>query len=126
MRNWREGTPGGTRLIELPDKDIRGKRKRKQSSLFKALECLLCFARYSNEDILNGTYNIETFICSFCYERMQQSPHNISCFGKPTFIENDKRLYGYQPESKECNQLCPDREICKRVVRPDLIGIETV
>lgn len=128
MHNWRNKGIGGVRLIDLPDKDIRGKKKvHIQSRFCQALECRLCTKRYSREDVMDGTYRIETLICSHCYVSMQKSPHSLSCFGKPTFrLLSGKMLYGYDPESRDCNHLCPDRNICKIIVRPDLVGITSI
>ncbi len=84
---------------------------------FKGLECLLCFVRYSFNDVLEGLYQLETMVCSKCYALMQAGPYRISCFGKPTIIfQNGKRLYGYNPKAEECSHLCPDRNICRRIV----------
>ena len=91
----------------------------------KILECLLCLRRYSEADILGGLYWLETKVCSYCYAEMQQKPHHISCFGKPTTIlPNGKRLYGYNPKVEECASWCPDRKICARIVVPRIISVE--
>jgi hypothetical protein len=88
----------------------------------KILECLLCLRRYSREDILAGLYRLETLICSPCYAKMQGQAltpacYARSCFGKPSImIFGGRRLRGYNPAAKECNKLCPDREVCRRVI----------
>ena len=81
------------------------------------LECLLCFERYSAEDVARGDYQIETLICSRCYREMQLAPHSKSCFGKPTVIMPDgKKLLGYDVASEDCSSNCPDRSVCCRIV----------
>lgn len=85
---------------------------------FRALECILCSQRYSREDILSGMYQLETFICSPCYAKMQRAPYEVSCFGKTCgYIPHlNKRLYGYKEDAVECRDVCPDRNICRRAV----------
>ena len=92
-------------------------RRNKQNTC--ALECLTCRERYSREDVLSGLYQIVTKVCSNCYGRMQASPHNVSCFGKPTTIMPDgSKLLGYESESQECRITCPDGALCAAVVDP--------
>ncbi len=82
------------------------------------LECLRCLDRYSKADVRSGLYRLETIVCSRCYARMQRAPHRVSCFGKPTMRTPDwKTLLGYNPSAPECRDLCPDRVVCRRVVR---------
>jgi hypothetical protein len=115
--NWQSKTKedGGVQAVNIPERIKPAKLKK--FSKGKSLECRLCYSRYSLADIMNGTYNLETYICSYCYADMQRKPHPQSCFGKPTFILLDgTRLPGYDPEARDCNRLCPDRELCKRIV----------
>lgn len=84
----------------------------------KLLECATCFERYSREEIETGLYQLKTMVCSKCYARAQKLPHERSCFGKPTVnLPSGKKLLGYNPLTEACSRLCPDREICARVVR---------
>lgn len=85
----------------------------------RALECSVCAARYSREDILSDLYQITTKVCSECYARMQAAPHGVHCFGKPDFILFDgARLLGYSRTARECQELCPDRALCAAVADP--------
>jgi hypothetical protein len=128
MTDWRDTIPlnkGGAKFIEKdidPDEEIKiRKKRRKKLHRCPALECLLCKTRFTEEKVVRGDYNIETFICSSCYKKMQDKPHEQSCFGKPTTIFlNGKKHLGYEPEAVECTKLCPDRILCQRIVRPDL------
>jgi len=84
----------------------------------KSLECLLCRRRYSLNDIAKGNYQIETKICSPCYLIMQEAPREKSCFGKPgVLLPDGTKLYGYDPVVKECQELCPDRLVCRKLFR---------
>lgn len=125
MSDWREGAVNSGRVVERPDSDVTFRRKKKvKRHPCKALECLICTLRYSFDDILCGVYNIETFVCSHCYAEMQQKPHAQSCFGKPTVILlNGKRDLGYDIKAKECRDVCVDRSMCQRIVRPDLQNV---
>lgn len=127
MKNWREEAHKSGRLkhVNLLDEsktfERKVKRRKKHKRSCKALECIICTLRFSSEDVHNGVYNIQTFVCSYCYAEMQQKPHYQSCFGKPTFILlNGKRELGYDPNARECRDSCPDRVLCQRIVRPDL------
>lgn len=81
------------------------------------LSCLLCKRRYSRQDVEEGRYWPQTFVCSFCYARMQQAPIQVSCFGKTAEVNHrtGHRELGYDPEALECREVCPDREVCRRV-----------
>ena len=81
------------------------------------LECLLCLERYGREDVRSGLYRLETFVCSRCYRKMQAKPHAASCFGKPTFVAEGKVLRGYSEKAEVCQTVCPDREVCRKVVQ---------
>jgi len=70
-----------------------------------SVECILCRRSFTEVDILGYRYFIESGICEQCYKKMQALPASISCFGK-----NGK--HGYDPISRECKQLCPDRKVC--------------
>ena len=79
----------------------------------KGLECLLCTLRYSDRDVLDGLYWIDTMVCSKCYTRMQRMPYEESCFGKPCVMRDGKVVqYGYNRNAVECDSLCPDRRQC--------------
>jgi hypothetical protein len=81
------------------------------------LECVICFERYSEADIVAGRYWAEPAVCSECYALMQSRPYSASCFGKPSVVNaRGKRLLGYNPKAIECRQLCPDRAVCRRIV----------
>lgn len=82
------------------------------------LECLLCERRYSRRDVVEGRYWTETLVCSLCYAKMQSKPHQLCCFGKPTMANFNslKPLPGYSPKSRECRQLCPDRNVCAHII----------
>ena len=90
----------------------------------QSVECLLCARRYSEIDILEGRYWLETMVCSECYADMQKKPHELSCFGKPTWVNYwpHKKLLGWWPESEECSLLCPDRKVCARIMRSSKTG----
>ena len=97
----------------------KGKDKRRPKP-GKLLECLYCTLRYTEERILAGAYQTDTMICSACYADEQRKPHAESCFGKPTFIimPGGRKLLGYSSTAFTCTRICPDREICKRIVIP--------
>ena len=78
------------------------------------LECVRCRNRHSVESILNGDYILETFVCGVCYATMQQMPYSQSCFGKSTDVT--RKLNGYNPNARECQYVCPDRNVCSIVV----------
>ncbi len=83
------------------------------------VECTICAKRFSSADIEAGEYCLETMVCYNCYSMMQQLPHSISCFGKPTFITiGGTRRLGYDERSVECQSICPDRTVCARIMRP--------
>jgi hypothetical protein len=83
-----------------------------------SLECLLCKERYSREDVLDGTYQLSTLVCSPCYGKMQRKPHEQSCFGKPSMVVNRRiAKHGYSAEAPECSKLCPDRKVCAKLFR---------
>ena len=86
------------------------------ASNIKFIECLRCFERYSLQDIADGRYWIGTFICTSCYAKMQAKPHDQSCFGKVTAVEDGCKLLGYDPQAEECSKWCPDRRLCADVV----------
>lgn len=93
----------------------------------KLLECLLCEQKYSREDIKRGMYQISTMICSPCYARMQRMPYERSCFGKGSEMVNGIKVkFGNEPGAKECQSLCPDRFICRKIVWPEGWPIPTV
>lgn len=81
----------------------------------KVLECVTCSRLFSLEDVLNGLYQLQTLVCSYCYARMQALPYEKSCFGKPMAVAGGRRLYGYDPDARECREECPDRELCRQV-----------
>lgn len=84
---------------------------------FRGLECIRCGRRYSLEQVLNGTYWLETFTCSFCYREMAEAPASLSCFGKPTTILLDgRKQLGYEEDADECKNRCKDRRICRRII----------
>ena len=102
------------------------RRKRKPAPKKKPyssiLECLLCRERFARKDLEDGTYRLETMVCSFCYARMQSAPYAQSCFGKATvkiLTEEDLERtveYGYNPVAEECSFHCPDSVVCRLVI----------
>ncbi len=91
------------------------------------LECVLCDRRFCPSDVESGEYCVETMICFHCYAEMQAKPHKRSCFGKPTsifFLHNGRkqRALGYNENAEECQNLCPDRVPCRKVVLGLLTG----
>lgn len=78
----------------------------------KIVECVKCFERYSEEELRNGQYWLETMVCHNCYVEMQQKPYTHSCFGKET---RGNKL-GYDPTAVECSRLCPDRKVCVKFI----------
>ena len=109
---------------KVPADKIKPGKKKVPKGECKALECRICLIRHSREDILRGNYQLQTFICSFCYAQMQNRPYEQSCFGKPTLVLlNGKRLLGYDPEAPECQSLCQDRDICRRIVFPEDVPV---
>jgi hypothetical protein len=85
------------------------------------LECVRCELRYSIEDINSGLYELETFTCGFCYAAMQKAPHQQACFSKPTKVQRTtsgiSKIRGYEAEAIECSTYCPDRNVCRRLLR---------
>ena len=84
----------------------------------KVIECVICYSRYSLNDCASGLYRLETLVCSPCYARMQQDAN--SCFGKAceAVSEEERTADGYDPASKECSWLCPDRVVCAKILDP--------
>jgi len=83
----------------------------------KILECSLCRLRYSEADILFGSYQLETYVCSHCYAAMQKQSYQTCCFGKPTeILPSGKKLYGYNALAPECRFKCADRRVCAKVI----------
>ncbi len=82
------------------------------------VECVECKKSFTRTEVLEGLWSPETLVCSYCYARLQKSPHSISCFGKPTQVDRRGKLIGlgYDSKAEECRSLCPDRKICKRIV----------
>lgn len=79
----------------------------------KLFECLLCTDKFSLTDADKGRYFIETAICRDCYEKMQRSSAEVSCFGKmPT-----TKTFGYSRKHVVCRMLCPDKNICSQFVK---------
>lgn len=103
--------------IPKPKPKVTKNKIRVVNTTRKSLECLLCFRRYSLEDIKDGLYRIETGVCSFCYAELQKKSHNEACFGKPSVrLPEGKTLLGYNSKAVECNRLCQDRELCRSIV----------
>jgi len=75
------------------------------------LWCLLCNDKFTIEDIEKCLYVAETGICTACYQRMARNAK--ICFGKET---TDER-YGYDEETLECKEFCPDRKACREFVQ---------
>lgn len=89
----------------------------RQDSSKPVLGCARCARWYSLDDVRQGNYWLETMVCSYCYAEMQASPYQKSCFGKPMLIwPSGKREYGYNPKAWECSTVCPDREICRKIL----------
>ena len=85
------------------------------------LGCVRCSRRFSQNDILSGLYQIETFVCSYCYAEMQQASYEKSCFGKPMLrLPTGRLLFGWNSKAWECTQICPDRNLCRKVLQGDL------
>lgn len=83
----------------------------------KLIGCTRCTRKYSVSDIREGLFQIETMVCSFCYAEMQAMPYKRCCFGKPSLIlPSGKKLLGYNEKALECSEICPDRNICRRVI----------
>ena len=101
--------------LRTPDDSLTPDEQGPEYSTVTVLECLRCRKRHSEQDIADGLYWPETFICSHCYGRMQQAPAVVSCFGKwpEKDIEGRSAAAGYSRHSIECRSLCPDRKICK-------------
>lgn len=88
-------------------------KKRGVEKTKKILECVLCIQRYSLSDVESGRYHLETLVCSPCYASMQAASFSVSCFGKPS--EVGKKEKGYVAEDQECQSLCPDRKVCRKL-----------
>lgn len=84
-----------------------------QENRQKVVECVLCSERHSPADAISGKFWVETLVCSQCYAKMQAAPRRESCFGKQTVtLPSGEKLLGFDPSSKACSKLCPDRRVC--------------
>lgn len=82
------------------------------------LPCLLCSTRYSELDVTAGDFFVSTMICRSCYEKLQQQPYTVSCFGKPNKVSGQTvTAFGFDPKARECKFECPDRSICRALVQ---------
>lgn len=89
----------------------------------EVMPCVLCGAKFSEEDVKKGNYFVSTMVCLECYQGMQKQPHSISCFGKLT-IKNGRTVeFGYDKEAAECSGECPDRFVCRAFVK-QIRGVE--
>ena len=70
------------------------------------------------QELESGQYNVLTLVCGSCYVRMQKAPYHVSCFGKPTIVDQEGKLLfrGYSAKAEECQRWCPDRALCREVV----------
>jgi hypothetical protein len=41
----------------------------------------------------------------------------VLALGKRTVMKGGRKFYGYNPQARECSQECPDRHICRVMVR---------
>ena len=84
-----------------------------QSARKSVLPCVLCDKKFSVEDVRSGLFFASTMVCRECYERGQAAPYQEWCFGKENQVRDGKVvLYGFDAETEECSQFCPDRTIC--------------
>jgi len=88
-------------------------------SMTTLFECVLCSYPYSELDIFNHLFFIETRICYKCYRKMQKADYSISCFGKYT----DGKNLGYTSLSEDCRSLCPDRRLCPLFANREIIKL---
>lgn len=65
------------------------------------LECVLCHAPFTQEDILKFNYFFENGLCYQCCRKLYKLPKAVSCFGKR-----------YSALALECKKICPDRKVC--------------
>lgn len=89
----------------------------------KVLPCVECLERFTAQDVEDGNYFPKTMMCLRCYVALQRKPRGVSCFGKPQVIlayRTQPQLLGYNPRARECQGLCPDREVCRAFVRGEL------
>ena len=86
-------------------------------SVKKLLECVECAGMYSGFDVQQGQFFVTTMVCLDCYQRMQRAPYHVSCFGKPTVTTDGKVHHGYDADARECRLECPDRFICRVLVK---------
>lgn len=78
----------------------------------KILDCVKCRQQYSLKDVEHGRFEPETLTCSDCYQKMQSSAPERSCFGKTKTEDHE----GFSEADPECKLHCRDREICRQYV----------
>ncbi len=75
------------------------------------IPCAVCLRPYEVKDIGTLLF-MSTGVCVACYKRALTVSGDLWCFGK---------IEAYDEISKECSQLCPDKLICKAVVKGKLV-----
>jgi hypothetical protein len=111
------GGKGGVTHRKPPKPPKKPKKPKKPWAASKALvlECVRCAQRYNVGAFYQNNYQLETYVCSYCYREMQLAAHEVCCFGKPSYKlrAGQRRLYGFDPNAEECAFICPDRELCR-------------
>ena len=66
-----------------------------------SIECVKCEKLFTEDDIKNLNYFVESGLCFDCSRKLYKLPEEVSCFGKL-----------YSSTARECRFICPDRKIC--------------
>lgn len=78
------------------------------------VECAVCKARFTEDDILCYRYLIESGVCYKCLRRAQKK--SSTCFGK----KNEGKVVGFDRSAPECKTLCPDRDVCPKFISGEI------
>lgn len=76
--------------------------------------CRQCGEQYNRKASERWEFFPETRICSSCYEQGRNEDHRVWCFGKTDVVNErgETERFGYDPDRRECGEICPDRNIC--------------
>lgn len=76
----------------------------------RLLQCTECGGKFSIGAIRDQRFYVDSMTCRACYKGMQQTPSEVSCFGKPKSLDAE----GYAAADNECRLHCRDRTVCAK------------
>lgn len=84
------------------------------------VQCALCEEGHTLKQLRKLA--LDTMVCAKCYRKMQEAPVEWSCFGKISVYQQvgDRLVQlvrAYHPKAIECSSFCPDRRVCKAVLK---------